>query len=56
MNLIDGTEDYAASGAMLMEGLRLENQFLGTGYHPQMRVLGDYGSSIYSIEAIKENE
>lgn len=56
VNLIDGTEDYAASGAMLMEGLRLENQFLGTGYHPQMRVLGDYGSSIYSIEAIKENE
>ena len=43
-----------ASGAMLMEGLRLENQFLGTGYHPNIRVMGDFGSTMYSIKEIKE--
>jgi len=53
VNLVDGVEDYTASGAMLMEGLRLENQFLGTGYHPNIRVLGDFGSTMYHIEAIE---
>jgi alpha-galactosidase len=53
VNLVHGKEEYTASGAMLMEGLRLENQFLGTGYHPRLRALGDFGSEIYSIEKIK---
>ena len=53
VNLVDGAEKYTARGDMLMEGIRLENQFLGTGYHPNIRVLGDFGSNIYSIEAIE---
>ena len=53
VNLVDGIEEYEAGGDMLMEGLRLENQFLGTGYHPNIRVLGDFGSSMYTIEEIK---
>ncbi len=53
VNLVDGCEEYRARGDMLMEGLRLENQFLGTGYHPNIRVLGDFGSTLYSIEAIE---
>ncbi len=56
VNLVDGVEDYEASGAMLMEGLRLENQFLGTGYHPNLRLLGDFGSTMYTIELSKETE
>ncbi len=57
VNLVDGVEDYSARGDMLMEGLRLENQFLGTGYHPNIRVLGDFGSTLYSIQSIEgENE
>ncbi|MBR5490771.1 MAG: alpha-galactosidase [Oscillospiraceae bacterium] len=53
VNLVDGIEEYEVGGDMLMEGLRLENQFLGTGYHPNIRVLGDFGSSMYTIEEIK---
>ena len=53
VNLVDGVEEYEAGGDMLMEGLRLENQFLGTGYHPKLRLLGDFGSTMYSIEAIE---
>ena len=55
-NLIDGAEEYCGEGAMLMEGLRLENQFLGTGYHPNIRVLGDFGSSLYCIKAKEKQE
>ncbi len=54
VNLVDGTEEYCARGDMLMEGLRLENQFLGTGYHPNMRVLGDFGSTMYCIKEKSE--
>ena len=53
VNLVDGAEKYTARGDMLMEGVRLENQFLGTGYHPNIRVLGDFGSNLYSIEQIE---
>ncbi|MEN6594385.1 MAG: alpha-galactosidase [Clostridiaceae bacterium] len=48
--LTDCVETYQASGKTLMRGVRLNNQFIGTGYHKGVRMLGDFGSSLYTIE------
>ena len=50
----DGKESYTASGAMLSEGINLAMQYEGSGYDPNLRVLGDFGSSLYLIKE-KEN-
>ena len=50
----DGMESYTASGAMLAEGINLAMQYEGSGYDPNLRILGDYGSSLYIIKE-KEN-
>lgn len=46
----DGCESYVASGAMLSEGINLAMQYEGSGYDPNLRVLGDFGSSLYLIK------
>lgn len=46
----DGAENFAASGAALMSGVGLNNQFLGTGYNNKIHMLGDFGSAVYTIE------
>jgi alpha-galactosidase len=51
----DGKENYVASGAELAEGINLAMQYEGSGYDPNLRVLGDFGSSLYLIKE-KENE
>jgi alpha-galactosidase len=51
----DGKENYTASGAELEEGINLAMQYEGSGYDPNLRVLGDFGSSLYLIKE-KENE
>lgn len=35
---------------MLKNGVLLNNQFVGSYYNEQTRVLGDFGSSLYLIE------
>ena len=45
----DGKESYTASGAALAEGINLAMQYEGSGYDPNLRVLGDFGSSLYII-------
>ena len=50
----DGKETYTASGALLSEGINLAMQYEGSGYDPNLRILGDYGSSLYIIKE-KEN-
>lgn len=50
--LEEGVEHYQASGVALEHGILLENQFLGTGYQKEVRLLGDYGSNLYVIERI----
>lgn len=50
----DGRETYTASGALLAEGINLQMQYEGSGYHPELRVLGDFGSNLYLIKE-KEN-
>lgn len=53
----DGKESYTASGAMLSEGINLAMQYEGSGYDPNLRILGDFGSSLYIIkEKNQENE
>lgn len=49
----DGAEDFVASGAALMSGVGLNNQFLGTGYNERMHMLGDFGSALYTIKKEK---
>ncbi len=51
----DGKEEYLASGAMLSEGINLAMQYEGSGYNPNLRILGDYGSNLYVITK-KEQE
>ena len=52
----DGMEKYTASGALLSEGINLSMQYEGSGYDPNLRILGDYGSSLYIIKEIKEEK
>jgi alpha-galactosidase len=55
----DGKEKYVASGAALEEGINLAMQYEGSGYVPELRVLGDFGSNMYIInehQEKKENE
>lgn len=49
----DGSESYTASGAMLAEGINLAMQYEGSGYDPNLRILGDYGSNLYIIKEKK---
>ncbi len=50
-SLNDCVESYTASGKQLMTGVHLNNQFIGTGYSEQIRMLGDFGASLYRISA-----
>ena len=52
----DGCEEYTARGDMLSAGVALNNQFIGTGYDPKLRILGDFGSTIYTITPKEDEE
>lgn len=54
--LPDGSFTAEASGAALAAGIPLNDQFLGTGYHEGLRLWGDFGSQLYLVERINENE
>ncbi|MEN6563219.1 MAG: alpha-galactosidase [Christensenella sp.] len=49
--LTDCVETYQANGRTLMQGVHLNNQFIGTGYNGQIRMLGDFGSNLFAIQA-----
>ena len=53
ITLEDGKQEFAASGAALMSGVRLLPVFQGTGYDKGQRTLMDFGSEIYIVEEIK---
>jgi len=36
--------------------VHLNNQFVGTGYNERVRLLGDFGSNLYTIEAIPSEQ
>ena len=45
-------QKYRASGAALLDGIRLQNLFSGTGYDKALRLPGDFGSEIYLITRV----
>ncbi|MDD2297180.1 MAG: alpha-galactosidase [Sphaerochaetaceae bacterium] len=48
-------EYYIVAGDVLAyHGIKLNQQFGGTGYDKETRVLGDFGSRIYHLKAIRE--
>jgi hypothetical protein len=48
-------ESYKLSGKALMGGaLKLNQQWMGTGFNDKVRALGDFGSRLYYIKAIEE--
>mgnify|MGYP002518161109 FL=1 len=49
----DGAENFTASGAALMSGVGLNNQFLGTGYNERLHMFGDFGSALYTVKKEK---
>ena len=51
----DWMEKYTGVRGTLMQGIQLNNQFIGTGYNTQVRMLGDYGANIYQIKRLEED-
>lgn len=49
-------EEYRCSAAALSAGIPLNNQFTGTGYNENVRMLGDFGSNLYIIEKVNTEE
>ena len=45
--LSDCAEHYEVDGAALSTGVLLNNQYMGTGYNQSIRLLGDFGSTLY---------
>lgn len=45
--LRDCEEQYEGEGVLMEEGVLLNNQFMGSWYNEQTRILGDYGSNLY---------
>ena len=39
-----------------MQGIHLNNQFVGTGFHSNVRMTGDFGSNLYAVEALTKTE
>ncbi len=54
--LPDGDFSAEVSGAALAAGVPLNDQFLGTGYHEDLRLWGDFGSQLYLVELLGEKE
>jgi alpha-galactosidase len=48
-SLPDGVESYRGTGSLLATGIRLQLQFSGTGHTDTLRMLGDFGSTLYTV-------
>ena len=48
--MTDGLERYECFGDLLREGMNLSMQYEGTGYSPDLRIMGDFGSTLYLIK------
>jgi alpha-galactosidase len=51
--MTDGEECYQCSGEALREGIPLAMQYSGTGYNANIRVTGDFGSTMYVVKEIE---
>ncbi|MDD4111988.1 MAG: alpha-galactosidase [Herbinix sp.] len=47
----DCVETYTCSSSALISGIPLSEQFIGTGYSENIRMLGDFGSNMYITQA-----
>ena len=47
--MVDGEECYTSSAEALRAGIPLAMQYSGTGYNASIRVLGDFGSTMYTL-------
>ena len=56
MTMHDGAQELTASGAALMSGVTLLPLFRGTGYHERQRTLLDFGSEVYIVEEVSNDE
>ena len=45
-------EEYEGSGKTLKDGILLNNQFMGSYYNNKTRLLGDFGSNLYTFESL----
>ena len=45
----DAVEKYTVPGQALETGIWINNQFIGTGYNGDLRLLGDFGSQLYVV-------
>ena len=52
--LKDCVETYKCGGRALASGIKLNSQFTGRPYNNTTRLLGDYGSSLYTIKKISD--
>lgn len=52
----DGRQCLTASGAALAAGVQLAPRFTGRGYDPNGRTQGDFGSNVYLIREVCEDE
>jgi alpha-galactosidase len=52
--LKDAEESYVCSSQALEAGIPLIDQFIGTGYNENLRMLGDFGSKMYITEKLNE--
>ena len=48
--LENATEHYELCGQAMLNGIKLKQQFSGTYYNQETRILGDFGSQIYLIK------
>jgi alpha-galactosidase len=51
--LTDSVESYKANGDTLRHGIKLNNQFIGSGYNEKVRMMGDFGSNLYVTKIAK---
>ena len=50
--MTDGKEAYECSGEALQSGIQLAMQYSGTGYHKDLRLTTDWGSTLYIAEEL----
>jgi alpha-galactosidase len=51
--LTDCVESYEANGDLLLTGVRLNTSFVGSYYNSNTRLLGDFGSNLYTIRRLR---
>ena len=51
--LPNNKEVYLAFGDMLGSGIRINQQYMGTGYQKDTRILKDFGSQLMEVKIIE---